>query len=186
MSMLGKMLGFGRNEHYDRAIRLFDQGLYEEALAAFESSRTQGKGDALTERLALFYTAEAHANLGQRAMKRGAWERAEHHFQQALEIHPHYADLHFNLALALRRRLRYTEALAALNRALEINPRFAKAQFHRGLALYALGNHDEGMAAVLEAHDLEPGFGTEAFHQGMKEHESGNHTAALHALEMVS
>ena len=35
MSMIGKMLGFGRNEHYDRAIRLFDQGLFEEAVEAF-------------------------------------------------------------------------------------------------------------------------------------------------------
>ena len=33
MSMLGRMLGFGRNEHYDKGIRLFDQGMYEETVA---------------------------------------------------------------------------------------------------------------------------------------------------------
>src|SRR5437660_972439 len=102
MSILGKMLGFGRNEHYDRAIRLFDQGLYEEAIEAFGLSRATGRKDPLTDRLALFYTAEAHANLGQAALKRASWERAETQFREALKIHPHYADLHFNLAQALR------------------------------------------------------------------------------------
>ena len=62
--MLGKMLGFGRNENYDKAIRLFDQGLYEEAIEGFSRPEPAGKRDALTERLARFYTAEAHANLG--------------------------------------------------------------------------------------------------------------------------
>src|SRR5205807_10027631 len=122
MSMLGKMLGFGRNEHYDRAIRLFDQGLYEEAIEAFERAREAGKRDPLTERLSLFYTAEAHANLGIVCMKRGAWDRAEHHYRHALQIHPHYADLHYNLALALRRREQFAEALDSLGNALEINP----------------------------------------------------------------
>jgi tetratricopeptide (TPR) repeat protein len=186
MSVLGKMLGFGRNEQYDRAIRLFDQGLYEEALFAFDQSRESGRKDPLTERLALFYTAEAHGNLGHCASKRGAWERAEHHFRKALEVHPHYADLHFSLALALRRRLRYAEALEALENALQINPRFAKAHFHRGLALYASGEREKAMEAIQAAVEIEPGFETEAYRTALKEHESGNHASALHALEMVS
>lgn len=186
MSVLGKMLGFGRNEQYDRAIRLFDQGLYEEALVAFEQSRESGRKDPLTERLALFYTAEAHGNLGHCASKRGAWERAEHHFRKALEIHPHYADLHFSLALALRRRLRYAEALESLDNALQINPRFAKAHFHRGLALYASGEREQAMEAVFTAVEIEPGFDTEAYRTALKEHAAGNYASALHALEMVS
>src|SRR4051794_33838219 len=141
MSILGKMLGFGRNEHYDRAIRLFDQGLYEEAIDSFALSRASGKKDPLTDRLALFYTAEAHANLGQASLKRASWERAEAQFRKALEIHPHYADLHFSLSQALRRQLRYEDALVALDEALTINPRFAKAHLHKGLSLYASGRH---------------------------------------------
>jgi len=33
MSMLGRMFGFGRNEHYDKGLRLFDQGRFEDAIA---------------------------------------------------------------------------------------------------------------------------------------------------------
>src|SRR5690349_3082614 len=101
MSLLGKMLGFGRNNHYDKGIRLFDQGLYEEAIGEFALSIQAGKGkpDPLTDRLASFYTAESYAHLGHAAMKHGLWEKAEDCFRSALAIHPNYADLHFHLAL---------------------------------------------------------------------------------------
>ena len=54
MSMLGKMLGFHRNEDYDRGIRLFDQGIYEEAIRAFSKAREprRGRKDEMTDRLA--------------------------------------------------------------------------------------------------------------------------------------
>ena len=167
MSILGKMLGFGRNENYDKAIRLFDQGLYEEAVACFELSRASGRKDPLTDRLSLFYTAEAYANLGQAALKRASWERAETQFAKALEIHPHYADLHFGLATALRRQLRYEDALRSLEEAITINPRFAKAFLHKGITLYASGRHEEAIEALCQAQQLEQGFGTEAFFKGI-------------------
>src|SRR5437870_4740071 len=97
MSLLGKMLGFGRNAHYDKGIRLFDQGLYEEAIHELDLAR-QARGarsDSLTERLSSFYSAESYAHLGHAALKQEQWSKAETCFAHALTIHPHYADLHF-------------------------------------------------------------------------------------------
>ena len=132
MSMLGKMLGFGRNEDYDRGIRLFDQGIYEEAIRAFSLAREprRGRKDELTDRLSSFYTAEAFSHLGHAAMKHGQWERAEGCFRSALEINPQYADLHFNLALALRAQRQMPEAVTELETSLDINSRFAKAHLY--------------------------------------------------------
>src|SRR5690242_14298138 len=132
MSMLGKMLGFGRNEHYDKGIRLFDQGLYEEAVAelVLACRANGGRPDEMTERLCRFYTAEAYAHLGHAALKNRQWERAQECFREALERHPHYADLHFHLALAYRATGVLDAALASLEEALAINPRFAKAHFY--------------------------------------------------------
>ena len=98
MSMLGKMLGFGRNEHYDKGIRFFDHGLYEEAIEEFELARNSNsiRSNEMTERLCLFYTGESCAHLGHAAMKHGRWEKAQERFTRALAIHPHYADLHFH------------------------------------------------------------------------------------------
>jgi tetratricopeptide (TPR) repeat protein len=184
--MLGKMLGLGRNEHYDRGIRLFDQSLYEPAIEEFRQVLDSEERDAVSERLALFYTAEAHASLGNRALKRGAWERAIEHYDAALEIHPQYADLHFNHALARRRRLEYQDALQSLDRALEINPRYAKARFHRGIVLYAMADRSGGLDEIEQAVALEPAFGTESLYRGLRAHALEDFPAALHAFEMVS
>src|SRR5438270_10905640 len=186
MSMLGKMLGLGRSEHYDRGIRMFDQSLYEEAIVEFGRVAESPERDAVSERLALFYTAEAHASLGHSALKRGAWERALAHYEKALAIHPQYADLHFSQALALRRRLEYSQALESLDRALEINPRYAKARFHRGIVLYAIGEREEALQEIEEAVALEPAFGTESYYRGLRAHALDDNPAALHAFEMVS
>ena len=49
MSLLGKMLGFGRNAHYDKGIRLFDQAQYEEAVIEFGLAKNAkgGRSDLL-------------------------------------------------------------------------------------------------------------------------------------------
>ncbi len=186
MSMLGKMLGFGRNEEYDRAIRLFDQGLYEEAIHLFENATHDEKQDPLTHRLAMFYTAEANANLGQNALKRGAWEKAEIYFRNALEIHPHYADLHFDLALCLRYMQRHTEALHALNHALEINPRYAKALLYTGLTLYTLEERENALKAIMQALSYEPGYDTVTLRQALRKHHEEDYAACLQLLDKVS
>ena len=188
MSLLGKMLGFGRNEHYDRGIRLFDQGSYEEAIAEFVQAQASrgGRKDQMTERLASFYTAESYAHLGHTAMKHGLWERADECFRHALEVHPHYADLHFHLALALRALKRMEPALQEIGEALAINPRFAKAHFYQGLLHYEMGAREAGLESLCTALELEPGFRTETFARGMSYHNSDDFLAALQAFEQVS
>ena len=51
MSMLGRMFSFGRNEHYDKGIRLYDQGLFAEAIVELNQALAKNP-DELTERLA--------------------------------------------------------------------------------------------------------------------------------------
>jgi tetratricopeptide (TPR) repeat protein len=188
MSLLGKMMGFGRNEHYDRGIRLFDQGRYEEALGALGLAATQknGKPDEVTERLIAFYTAESYTHLGHLAMQHGGWERAAECFARALEIHPHYADLHFHRAQSLRALKQMDPALTEMENALAINPRFAKAHFYKGLIQYELGDRNTGLQSLCLALELEPGFRTEAFTKGLSYHHADDFLAALQAFEQVS
>ena len=188
MSLLGKMLGFGRNAHYDKGIRLFDQGMYEEAVMELGLAKEAkgGRTDALTDRLSAFYTAESYAHLGHAALKQGQSERAEHWFAHALDIHPHYADLHFYHAFAIRASGRFEDARSAIQKALDINPRFAKAHFYAGLIYYELGNHDAGLQAIQHALDLEPGFRTEACKTAMHCHAASDYAGALKMFENVS
>lgn len=188
MSTLGKMLGFGRNSHYDNGVRMFDKGQYEEAISELDCARVvkNGKRDAMTERLALFYTSESFTQMGHKAMKAGAWEKAEQCFTKSLEINPQYADLHFHQAMARRAEHKLEKALDSLYRALEINPRFAKASFYKGLIRYEQEFREDAIESICCAIELEPGFKTEAFHKAMEYHGKGEFLAALQAFEQVS
>ena len=133
MTMLGRMFGFGRNEHYDKGIRLFDQGLYEEAVIELENIVEalpgSSRSDTLTQRLASFYIAEAYANLGTAALQKQTYDKAQDALGKALAINPHFADLHFHFGRACLKMGNAAMASAAFRDALSINPQFAKAHF---------------------------------------------------------
>ena len=75
MSMLGRMFGFGRNEDYDRGLRYFDQGLYEQAIEELEKVvAEESRSDPLSRRLATFYVAESYSNLGSLALQKQAYD----------------------------------------------------------------------------------------------------------------
>ena len=82
---------FGENRpSYERGIRLFDQGRYGEAIEEFERVLETSGDDALSRRLALFYSAEAHVNLGAIYEGKGNVERAVEELEAALA---HYAQV---------------------------------------------------------------------------------------------
>lgn len=188
MSMLGRMFGFERNEGYDEGIRLFEAGRYGEAIAALRQV-TRGSGratDVLTQRLASFYVAEAHANLGVKALANGDYGTARDSLAVALEANPHYADLHLHYGRACRKSGDLPAALRAFDQALCINGRYAKAYFHRGLTLYALGQRDEAVDCITQALALDHGFEGEQTAQALAAHEAGDGEMALRLFEGVA
>src|SRR6476469_1394191 len=124
MAMWGKMLGkTGRSQHYDQGIRLFDQGMYEQAISAFDKALAEPKGGgALIERLSKFYLAESHSALALSQIAHGATGTAIENLQAAILLSPNYADLHYHLGCAFLSSGMPAEAIRPFLRALEINP----------------------------------------------------------------
>ena len=185
MSMLGRMFGLGRNEHYDKGIRLFDQGLFAEAITEL-SQAGQGSPDELTDRLTSFYVAESHAALGVAALEAEHYPAARTAFAAALQINPHYADLHFQLGRAARGDGNPAAALAAFDSALSVNPRYAKALFYRGLALYALDRPAEALTAIQNAAAIDPAFAAPPYAEALNAHEAGDYATASAHLTRVA
>ncbi len=187
MSLLGKMLGFGRSSDYDTGIRLFDQGQYEEAIEAFARALQMStkRPDPLTQRLATFYTAESYTHLGHEALKTSHWERAAQCFSSALDIHPHYADLHFHLACSLYKQQKPDMALASLAHATAINARYARAYMLKGQIHYSQANYETALASLALALEYEPGFKTEVWQRFQQAHETEQYTEAQQLLDTV-
>lgn len=188
MSMLGRMFGFGRHEEYDQGIHLFDAGRYEEAVVVLQGV-TRGSGraaDVLTQRLALFYIAEAHAHLGTLALESGDYEAARAFLAAALTTNPQYADLHLHFGRACRKAGDLPAALHAFDQALCINGLYAKAHFYRGLTLYGLGQRAEAIEAITQALNLDHGFESDLAAPALAAHQAGDTETALALFERVA
>jgi tetratricopeptide (TPR) repeat protein len=182
MAFFNRELVLGRNPHYDKGIRLLDQGLYQEAIAEFEQV---SPSDPAVYRLARFHLGQAYAELGQRYLQGGLLERAEAALRHAIEIHPRFADLYCHLGIALRQQKRYQEAEEALQKALEINPRFAYARLQLGICYLQRGERERGWQTAQEAVALEPRLHTTAYQKALELQEDGDLSGALMALEQV-
>ena len=185
MPMWGRMLGLGRSEHYDRGIRLFDQGLHEQAIDSFRRALKE-RGDALSQRLARFYLGESHTALALSSLQRGAYDRAETELQEAIAINPNYADLHFQLGVARLAKGDPDGSIVALRRALEINPRYAKALLQMGIALYSRGDHEDGLERTVQALALDAAFDRSLLEQAETSDARGDHDLALRCLKRIA
>jgi len=185
MSFLRKILGVGRSNFYDEGIKCYDDGRFEEALKLFEHALTETR-DVMVQKLARFYIAESHAQLGQSALRRGQYAIAATHFERALEIHPHYADLHFALAFALRKLRDHERAARHLKEALQINPRFAKAVLFQGILWYEMGQREDGLRRITEALTLDSGYDRARFEQALAHDRAGRTDQAIALFETLS
>lgn len=186
MSMLGRMFGFGRNEDYDRGLRYFDQGLYEQAIDELQKVvAEESRADPLSRRLASFYIAESYSNLGSLALQKQAYENARKYLKQALDLNPHYADLYLHYGRACRKLGDKDAAKGAFEEALRINLRFAKARFYHGIALYDMDRRDEAMREIEQAVELEPGFRTALYSQAIEAHEKGDYAKTRDLFEEI-
>lgn len=129
MPLWGRMLRQrGQETAYDRAVHLFDEGRYSEAISELEVILARTRPSALTAGLARFYLAEAHAALArQKEPERHNAAQAVVHLQRALALHPTFPDLHYRLACAFVELGELGKATEAVGHALSLNPRYADA-----------------------------------------------------------
>lgn len=178
MSIVNKWFGFGRDDRYDRGIRAFDQGQYEEAIGEFRECLAKST-DPATNRLARFYMSESYANLGQASLLSQNYEVAAEHLRHAIELHPHYPDLHLRISYAYRGLGDRTSQSEAIGRALFINPNYAEAILQRGILWYEDGRSDEALAEIERAVSVEPGLGGERYQFALECHRNGDTARAL-------
>lgn len=160
VAMLRRAIGL--NERYFEAvcylgIVLYEKGDREEAdrafalalelgaenpgpISKFLSDHIAGRATdipPLSELCGMIYTDtdfDALMREGIEAFNTGRYEHAAICFNDALSLHPDYADVRFKLGLALLRDGRHEQARAQLLEALRINDRYTEARFYLGIS----------------------------------------------------
>jgi len=164
---------------YQKGLEFYDQGLYVDALTAFEAVLEQADPSSPEARLARFYVVESHASLAEDNLNRGCIERGEEHLRAAIARNPKYPDLHFQLAELLAEAGTIHEAIVELKVAIDINPDFAKALLMLGILEYETGSYDQGAQRIAHAVELEPRYYTPLYLDAMQAHSREDRRKAL-------
>ena len=91
MSLLTRIFGASRNDHYAQGIVLFNRGDYEGAIIELGQAVSEAGGaDNPYHSLGRFYAAEAYTHLGMIHLRTGDLARAETEFQRAVDENPGY------------------------------------------------------------------------------------------------
>ncbi len=184
MAFVGKWFGFGRDEHYDLAIRAYDRGLFEEAIEEFARC-IENSADPATLRLAKFYTAESYSFLGQAAIRSEDFDHAIRFFKSALTLHPTYPDLYFSLAQAYRGFGDRPLQTEALTKALELNETYARAILFQGIIFIEDGEVQRGLSRIKEAVRIESALDGERYRFALASVKQGDIERAVANFETM-
>lgn len=94
--------------------------------------------------------------LGQRALAKGEWSRAEKYFKHASSLQPTFSEAVLGLAHAQRENGKLTSALQSYRQARELQPTSAAAAEGEGLTLYLKRDFSGAEESLSEALALEP------------------------------
>jgi tetratricopeptide (TPR) repeat protein len=86
------------------------------------------------------------------------YSMALHHYDQAIEIDPNYADAWNNKGIALHNLRKFKEAIDCCDMAIKINPNYADAWNNKGVSLGKLGKYKEAIECYDMAIKIDPTF----------------------------
>ena len=137
-------------------------GIILAALIACAQQQTSywRSSETLWER-ALACTARNHIaenNLGRALVDHGRADESVAHFQNALAIHPNYAEPYCNLGEYYLKKGRLEEAIAQFEKALQVRPDYTEALNILGNALSRQGRVDDAMAQFTNALEINPDY----------------------------
>ncbi len=89
--------------------------------------------------------AEAHNNLGNALLKKGAFAEAISAYRRTIALRPNYANAHNNLGVALQKQRKPDEAIAAYRMAVQYQPDHSEAHSNLGVALRETGRMEEAI-----------------------------------------
>ena len=135
--LLRQLLRFLPGGSWAEGLRAYAAGDYERARRAFREHLAR-PGGRYREK-AEFHLCEACIQAGEEALAQARPRDAALCFQEALALHPEYADVHNKLGEALLLTGRRAEALDAFAGALARNPRFYRARLNLVRAHLAAG-----------------------------------------------
>lgn len=156
-SLLGIMFLFScSKQDYNRGDAFFNQGAYEEAIAAYDGFLASNPKNVK----ALYNRGRAYEELGQ-------FKHAEKDFLNALEQDKKNTQILLSLSNIYQKQKRHSSALLYAEYAVEVPGAPAMAYFMKGRAMHQLGNTNEAYKEYSTAIKMDRDFGMAYYYRGM-------------------
>ena len=125
----------------------------------------------------------AHNNLGMALARKGQFDEAIRHYQEAFRLKPDDALSHNNLGIALANKGQINEAISQYHEALRLKPDYDLAYNNLGNALVRKGQIDEAIRQFQEALRLEPDRAEAHNNLGTAFYQQGRVGEAIHEFQ---
>ena len=186
IAWLKKIFTLGRHEDYEAGIKLYNQGLYREALDKFSSLVGSGmqKG-SLHGHLARFYTGLAHRNLGLVDLYGGSYQKATESFKMSLEFNPGHFGVYNYLGVCYNNLGQFDRAMETFQRAIQINPDFASIKLKIAIVFHNQSMHDRAIKELKSILGQHPEWADMHYHLGLIMASKGQLAEGLVQIEMA-
>ncbi len=184
--MIKRMWSTGKSRLYDRAIGLFNQGRYRQAIRLFQKIIADSAGSGgLRFRLASFYCAQAYCDLGRILFAMGNYLGALQEFKQVLRIDPERTQVYEYMGRCYEKIGAQDNARKVYGRIAEMNPWNQPARLKVVSAFHRLGIWDRVEAACLKHLQQYPLHADLHYTLGLTYLGTGKPLLAISALEQA-
>ncbi|MEX2243671.1 MAG: tetratricopeptide repeat protein [Fimbriimonadaceae bacterium] len=184
MDIVGRWFTFGKNEHYDEGIRLYQLGEYLDAIEQFKICLSSDP-DVSTRERARSYMAGSLGKLARRSVAEGEWARALHFLDDAITLRPGFADLRILRAQVFDALGKHEDRMFEVRFSLDLNPQYGFAILHDGIYKMEHGEGEGGIARVRESILADPRLDSDKFQEAMAAFEAGRVEEAIQGFKGV-
>ncbi len=139
MQFLKRFITLGRDDLYERAMELFNNHQYKEAIEKFdELLKKKPSSTSLHHNLSRVYCGQAHRNLGIVLFTMGDYSNALQKFQKALQFNLGDIELYHFIGICLNNLGNFEGAMKAFNVILEVEPSHLSTKLKLGIAFHNL------------------------------------------------
>jgi tetratricopeptide (TPR) repeat protein len=160
--------------HYETALDLFDQGLYDKAIAQIEKAISKDPDNP-----------DYHSTKGVFLHKMNNPLRAIEAYKNALEVTPDHCFSHYNLGLIYMKQNKILKAISEWEAVIKVKPTDIDAIFNIAVALSHLGKSQESIPFYLKVIQIDPRHAQAHQNLGVIYRDCGEFAKAKHHLKQL-
>jgi len=184
MGFFKRIFNIGKDEAYEKAMILFNEHNYREAIEKFEDIlKRKISAKSLHHNLSLVYISQSHRNIGIILFTMGNYSEALKEFNMALEYNPDFHELNYFIGVCKNNLGEFDGAIENFNAVLDSDPSNLPARLKLGIALHNYKMWDKAINLYKNILNANPKYADIHYNLGLAYLGQGKVNEAIGAFE---